>query len=249
MKLGRVDICLDVKNVPLSFNFYSELGFKMVEGDISKGWIVIEYFNLRLGLFENTFKGIVINFRGGDVQKISEQLKNRGYVFHKDYKQGKDGGGSATLLDPDGYTIYFDSTKDEMKEIQNYEYHDKDFNDYTPFLGRCDFCIDSKNVQTSYTFYKNLGLKNEEKHIEEGWTILSNQNLRLAIFKRKEKIVTFNFRGGSIEEIYQTLTELGLKFSTKILEKDDGSKGVTIHDPDNYLLYFNSHLSELMVTK
>ncbi len=118
MNLGWCDECLKVKNAAASRTFYADLGFHRVEGEDDEGWAVVTNGDQRLGLYEERHMGtdaFTLNFRGGDVAGIAQNLAAKGYTF----KSGPtliDGGGSATLLDPDGYAIFFDTAPGEVKK-------------------------------------------------------------------------------------------------------------------------------------
>jgi catechol 2,3-dioxygenase-like lactoylglutathione lyase family enzyme len=112
--LGRFDLCLNVKDVKKSAEFYMKLGLEKVEGNLDENWIVLAQGNLRLGLYQGHIEEITLNFRGGDVIKIGESLKNLGYTFEKGPKSTEKGA-SAELRDPDGYLIFFDTHVSEKK--------------------------------------------------------------------------------------------------------------------------------------
>lgn len=116
MNLGWLDICLRVESVVASREFYAGLGFERVEGEDSEGWAVVVNGNARIGLYEPKHMGesaFSLNFRGGDVMANAAVLISKGYTFSKEPKPYSGGGGSATLLDPDGHTIYLDTAPGE----------------------------------------------------------------------------------------------------------------------------------------
>ena len=119
IQLGRVDICLDVKDVRKSFEFYSKMGFKQVEGNLEEGWAVLVHNNLRLGLYEGHIEEMMINFRGGDVFSITKALKEKGFTFEKDVRKEENGGAGATLRDPDGHLIYFNTYPHEKDILKS----------------------------------------------------------------------------------------------------------------------------------
>jgi lactoylglutathione lyase len=118
MNLGWCDVCLKVNSTKASRAFYTDLGFRLAEGSDEEGWAVITNGEVRLGLFEPKFMGensFTLNFRGGDVAGIAETLAAKGHAFESGPKSGTNGGASATLRDPDGYTIFFDSAPGEVR--------------------------------------------------------------------------------------------------------------------------------------
>lgn len=120
MELGWLDVCLRVVDVARSREFYAKLGFVRVEGDDEQGWAVVVNGEHRIGLFEATFMGDdshSINFRGGDVMAIGAHLIELGVEFETLPKMGRSGGASASLRDPDGNLIFFDTGSGEQKRM------------------------------------------------------------------------------------------------------------------------------------
>ena len=74
--------------------------------------------DLRLGLFEPQFMSteISLNFRGGNVASVCDDLQAKGHSFAKEPKFSE-GGGSASMIDPDGHAIFIDSLPDEVKKV------------------------------------------------------------------------------------------------------------------------------------
>ena len=118
--LGWFELCYDVLSCKLAFGYYQKLGFEIVGGSIDQGNIVISDGSVRISLFEqNTIKtefGVpfLINYRGGDVNKIYEDLVKKGVKFTQNAKLWRDGVSiDAKTLDPDGNMIYFDTHPSE----------------------------------------------------------------------------------------------------------------------------------------
>jgi lactoylglutathione lyase len=119
MNIGWCDICITVESTGKSREFYEKLGFRCVEGDDSEGWAVITNGDVRLGLFEAKFmdgETFTLNFRSGDVFAIADSLKNSGIEMTSGPKRGSSGGCSATLKDPDGHVLFFDTAPGETKQ-------------------------------------------------------------------------------------------------------------------------------------
>jgi predicted lactoylglutathione lyase len=118
MELGWCDVCLRVKEVSLSRDFYLDLGFWQVEGSDEEGWAVVTNGDLRLGLFESQYmtREISLNFRGGKVQSICEELKAKGRELESEPKVSNRGV-SASLTDPDGHMIFLDAFEGESKKV------------------------------------------------------------------------------------------------------------------------------------
>ena len=118
MDLGWLDVCLRVTDVRVSRTFYEELGFRQVEGEDEEGWAVVVNGEARLGLFEPKYMSqqVTLNFRGGNIRAISDELTQRGFRFVEEPKVNEDGSGSAILRDPDGHTLFFDTAPGETKK-------------------------------------------------------------------------------------------------------------------------------------
>ena len=120
MDLGWCDVCLKVASAKTSREFYKHLGFRTVEGKDEEGWAVVTNDDVRLGLYEPQHCGegtLTLNFRGGDVKANSEALKAKGLSFEMGPKEGKSGGWSAILRDPDGYSVFLDTAPGEKKKV------------------------------------------------------------------------------------------------------------------------------------
>src|SRR5688500_16883893 len=107
MFLGNFELCLNVADVRRSLEFYETLGFERVGGNIADGWAILENNNCRLGLYAGHIESNLLNFRGGDVFAICEELKSRGLAFSQDAYREPDGSAGAFLKDPDGNVVYF----------------------------------------------------------------------------------------------------------------------------------------------
>ena len=118
MDLGWCDFCLRVSNTSKSRQFYGDLGFWRVEGSDEEGWAVVTNGNVRLGLFETQFMSsdFSLNFRGGDITEICGVIGSKGHAFSKEPKL-INGGGTASLVDPDGHHIFIDTLPGETMKV------------------------------------------------------------------------------------------------------------------------------------
>ena len=107
--LGRCELCLSVKNLKKSLAFYEKAGFRRMGGVPEERWVILYASNFTLGLFQGYIKSNTMNFRGGDVFAIARHLKSRGLKLKRDAKVERDGSESATLTDPDGNDIFFNT--------------------------------------------------------------------------------------------------------------------------------------------
>lgn len=241
-KLGRLDLCIDIKNVKISYEFYKNMGYEMVEGNLEEGWGVMEIGNLRLGLYEGMSKydefgnKISLNFRGGNVKMITEEILEHGYSFYKNYKEGKEAGGNSSVYDPNGLSIFFDTAPKEIDLVSKVQLDNLTKSD----LGLCDICFNVEDLPSTIKFYKDLGLSIIDGNEDEGWLIMGQGNLRLGLYKGKGNDLTINFREGDIESITERLKKTGLTFKTENIQEDDGTISSMLMDPDGYLIYFNS---------
>lgn len=116
MNLGKLDVCLKVNDISKSAEFYKKLGFTIETISVPHGWCQLSNQNSTLALYtENHIKENILNFRGGDVFKIAEALKNQGLSFETDAVKESDGSVGATLRDPDGNLIYFNTSPQEAQ--------------------------------------------------------------------------------------------------------------------------------------
>ena len=113
---GCLHVCLSVADVSASLDFYAKLGFKREEGDVAENWLVMERDSVRIGLFQGFGEGTTLNFRGGDVPAIAAALRADGLEFEQVAAHEKPRCGSATLLDPDGHRIFFDTAPSELPD-------------------------------------------------------------------------------------------------------------------------------------
>lgn len=113
MQLGWCEICLNVRSIDRSLAFYTELGFRQVGGSVRHGWAVLAYGACRIALYEGHIDRNMLNFRGGDVEAIARMLKEKGIALASDASREADGSVGATVEDPDGNLLYFNTHPDE----------------------------------------------------------------------------------------------------------------------------------------
>lgn len=120
MQLGNFSISLAVKDIAASRAFYEKLGFKMVSGDPSKNWIVLQNETTKIGLFQGMFERNMLTFNPGwdsskatlpdfvDVRDIQKALKARGLTPDPAADESTSGPAYLMLTDPDGNPILID---------------------------------------------------------------------------------------------------------------------------------------------
>jgi len=121
MELGAFSISLSVKDLSASKQFYENLGFKAMGGDMKSNYLIMKNGNALIGLFQGMFKGNILTFNPGwdenakntatfvDVREIQKELKSKNIKLdtETDAKTPK-GPASLTLTDPDGNPILVD---------------------------------------------------------------------------------------------------------------------------------------------
>lgn len=120
MKLGAFSISLSVKDLHASKQFYENLGFKVLGGDVEKHYLIMKNENALIGLFQGMFENNILTFNPGwdenahnvepfdDVRAIQRHLKNNGIQFISEAEENTTGQASFMVADPDGNVILID---------------------------------------------------------------------------------------------------------------------------------------------
>ena len=120
MKLGAFSICLNVKNINASKDFYKSLGFQNFGGDITQNWLIMKNEDTIIGLFQGMFEKNILTFNPGwnsnaenlesftDVRELQKQLKQKGIKLLTEADETREGPASIILEDPDGNQILLD---------------------------------------------------------------------------------------------------------------------------------------------
>jgi len=120
MKLGAFSISLSVKDLHVSKQFYEQLGFNVLAGEMEKNYLIMKNGNALVGLFQGMFEGNIMTFNPGwdengketasfdDVRHIQQQLKSKGVALDTEADESTTGPASAILKDPDGNVIFLD---------------------------------------------------------------------------------------------------------------------------------------------
>jgi predicted lactoylglutathione lyase len=119
MELGNFSISLNVKDIAASKLFYETLGFSMILGDVSQGWVIMKNGDTNIGLFQGMFEKNILTFNPGwdqngnqletftDIRDIQKSLKESGTKFEQEATEGT-GPASFMIVDPDGNPILVD---------------------------------------------------------------------------------------------------------------------------------------------
>ncbi|MFN0134207.1 MAG: VOC family protein [Phycisphaerales bacterium] len=123
MRLGNFSVSLAVKDISASRAFYEKLGFKMVGGDQSQNWVVLQNGDAKVGLFQGMFERNMLTFNPGwdsskatlaefdDVRDLQKAAKARGLTPNPAIPAADEAATGPTyfmLTDPDGNPILID---------------------------------------------------------------------------------------------------------------------------------------------
>lgn len=120
LQLGNFSVSLAVKDIAASRAFYEKLGFKMVAGDQSQNWVVLQNETTKIGLFQGMFPRNTLTFNPGwdsnaaplaafeDVRGLQKTLKARGLTPEPAADESTTGPAFFMLTDPDGNPVLFD---------------------------------------------------------------------------------------------------------------------------------------------
>jgi catechol 2,3-dioxygenase-like lactoylglutathione lyase family enzyme len=120
MELGAFSISLAVKDIEASRAFYEKFGFKVVGGDVSQNWLILQNGDHTIGLFQGMFEKNMLTFNPGwdsrarqldtftDVRDLQRRLKAQGVELVSEADENTTGPASFIALDPDGNPILVD---------------------------------------------------------------------------------------------------------------------------------------------
>ena len=121
--IGWLEVCLDVKDLKKSIEFYRKLGFWLSFGALEEGWVVMESDQVVIALYQGHIRKNLLNFRGGDIQNIADTLRERGIALKSDVEMEPDGSLGCTVEDPDGNIIFFNTHPDELEELEGEDFY------------------------------------------------------------------------------------------------------------------------------
>jgi catechol 2,3-dioxygenase-like lactoylglutathione lyase family enzyme len=120
MRLGNFSVSLAVKDISASRAFYEKLGFRVIQGDQAKNWLILQNETSTIGFFQGMFSKNIMTFNPGwdrncgtlpdfdDVRDIQRTLKNQGLTLATEADEATSGPASLMLVDPDGNQILVD---------------------------------------------------------------------------------------------------------------------------------------------
>jgi catechol 2,3-dioxygenase-like lactoylglutathione lyase family enzyme len=120
MPLGNFSVSLAVKDIGASQQFYEKLGFAVVMGGASTGWLILRNSDVVIGLFQGMFEKNTLTFNPGwdrnaqplaqftDIRELQRRLKSQGVVLATEADESTTGPASFMVVDPDGNPILVD---------------------------------------------------------------------------------------------------------------------------------------------
>jgi catechol 2,3-dioxygenase-like lactoylglutathione lyase family enzyme len=120
MQLGNFSVSLAVKDIAASRAFYEKLGLRVIMGDQTKNWLILQNETSTIGLFQGMFPRNTLTFNPGwdrngstlpafdDVRTIQRTLKSHGLTLASEADESTSGPASVMVLDPDGNPILID---------------------------------------------------------------------------------------------------------------------------------------------
>ncbi|GGA47447.1 VOC family protein [Psychrobacillus lasiicapitis] len=120
-------------------------------------------------------------------------------------------------------------------------------------LGAFSVSLKVKDINTSKTFYENLGFQAMGGDITQNWLIMKNDNCIIGLFQGmfENNILTFNPGWNSnaenleaftdVRELQKQLQEKGIKILQEADETTEGPAYFTIEDPDGNQILLDQH--------
>lgn len=120
IRLGAFSVSLNVQDLNASKQFYENLGFRVLGGDMKKNYLIMKNEHSIIGLFHGMFEKTILTFNPGwdengkkleqfdDVRVIQQRLKSKGIKLVTEADEKTSGPASLVVTDPDGNQILFD---------------------------------------------------------------------------------------------------------------------------------------------
>lgn len=120
LKLGAFSLSLPVKDLKISSEFYQNLGFTQLGGDLKQNYLILKNGNCIIGLFQGMFDKQMLTFNPGwdenaeniavfnDIREIQSRLKEAGIPIKDEIDPTTNGPASLVITDPDGNVILLD---------------------------------------------------------------------------------------------------------------------------------------------
>ena len=118
MDLGKFSLSLTVTDLEESLEFYTKLGFIVIDGGHQNSgfpdsekmkWRILENSSVKIGIFQGMFPHNILTFSLSNLLEKQKRLKEAGIKFEREAPEDSSSGPlSAMLTDPDGNQIMFD---------------------------------------------------------------------------------------------------------------------------------------------
>lgn len=120
LRLGNFSVSLAVKDLNASRTFYEKLGFRMIGGEATRNWLILQNDASTIGLFQGMFDKNMLTFNPGwdrnsqtlsdfdDVRMIQQSLKEQGLKLEVETDAAGTGAAHVMLFDPDGNPVLID---------------------------------------------------------------------------------------------------------------------------------------------
>ena len=120
MELGNFSLSLAVKDIEVSKEFYTKLGFEVFGGDLTQNWLIMKNDDHVIGLFQGMFEKNTLTFNSRwdkngnqldsftDIRKLQKQLKDKGVELVSEADENTTGPANFIIMDPDRNPILFD---------------------------------------------------------------------------------------------------------------------------------------------
>src|SRR5690606_24375812 len=118
--LGAFSISLNVKDIKISYEFYTKLGFKMIGGKLADLWVIMKQDEAVIGLFQGKIEKSTITINLGwnqdaevvntfnDVRVNQRKLMSKSIELKRSADFTTKGPDYIELIDPDGNPILID---------------------------------------------------------------------------------------------------------------------------------------------
>lgn len=106
-------------------------------------------------------------------------------------------------------------------------------------LGRFEVSLVTQDLAAMRDFYLHLGFELTGGDLSRGWVEMSSGQLRLGIYQGHIDSNQLSFFCGQVEPIAELLRQRGLH-DGQITAEQDGTRSVTVRDPEGNRLYFNT---------
>lgn len=120
MNLGLFSLSINVKDINKSAQFYQDIGFEIIGGDIEQKWLILQNSGHTIGLFQGMIEKNTLTFNPGwdskaqtvegapDIRQIQQDMLDKGVEVDKVLDRDGTGPASFVVVDPDGNPILLD---------------------------------------------------------------------------------------------------------------------------------------------